>query len=314
MKYWVGVTDNTWFNYQNQHKFDEVNFWQPSATPPFKNAQEGMPFLFKLKKPNNHIAGGAFFVTYSTLPMTLAWDVFGAKNGADSLNNLKVLIDPLANGSRKDNLVGCTILTKPFFFSQENWIPTPASFALNIVRGKMYNSEEDEGRQLWMAVQERLTMTSLYNDIASVEIKNLSIKDEAEKYGKPYLAKPRLGQGAFRLLVTDAYHRRCAITGESTLPVLEAAHIVPYAQAGTHEVSNGLLLRADFHKLFDAGLVTVTPDMHITISPQIREAWFNGKAYYRLQGQPLASIPDLPAMRPNPDFLDWHNKNRFIYD
>jgi putative restriction endonuclease len=39
--------------------------------------------------------------------------------------------------------------------------------------------------------------------------------------------QPRLGQGAFRLLVTDAYQRRCAVTGERTLPVLDAAHIRP---------------------------------------------------------------------------------------
>ena len=37
----------------------------------------------------------------------------------------------------------------------------------------------------------------------------------------------RLGHGAFRLLVTDAYQRRCAVTGERTLPVLDAAHIRP---------------------------------------------------------------------------------------
>lgn len=81
MKFWVGVTDNTWFNYLAGKGLDEVNFWQPSATPPFKGALTGMPFLFKLKRPNNHIAGGGYFVTYSTLPVSLAWEIFGEKNG-----------------------------------------------------------------------------------------------------------------------------------------------------------------------------------------------------------------------------------------
>jgi putative restriction endonuclease len=45
MKYWLGVTDNAWFSYQEQHRFDEMNFWQPSATPPFKNASEGIPVV-----------------------------------------------------------------------------------------------------------------------------------------------------------------------------------------------------------------------------------------------------------------------------
>jgi HNH endonuclease len=64
--------------------------------------------------------------------------------------------------------------------------------------------------------------------------------------------KPRLGQSSFRVLVTDAYKRRCAITGENTLVALEAAHIVPYSKDGSHEIRNGLLLRADFHRLFRA--------------------------------------------------------------
>src|SRR3546814_20197591 len=82
------------------------------------------------------------------------------------------------------------------------------------------------------------------------------------------------------------------MTGETTLPVLEAAHIQSYADEGTHQVSNGLLLRSDFHKLFDAGLVTVEPDYRIRISGRIRDLYFNGKAYYRLHGQQLAGLPE----------------------
>ena len=113
-------------------------------------------------------------------------------------------------------------------------------------------------------------------------------------------------------MVTDAYKRRCAITGESTLLALEAAHIVPYSEEqGSHDVRNGLLLRADFHRLFDAGLVGVNQDMRIKVSPKIRETWFNGKAYYRLNDQPLTVVPDLVANRPDPDRLKWHFENRF---
>jgi putative restriction endonuclease len=109
----------------------------------------------------------------------------------------------------------------------------------------------------------------------------------------------------------DAYKRRCAITGESTLPTLEAAHIKPYSEQGVNEVSNGMLLRSDFHKLLDVGLVTVTPALRVEVSPRIKEEWFNGKVYYRLHGQPLASMPDNISQHPNANFLQWHNENRF---
>ncbi len=69
MKFWVGVTDNNWYKFLANLQPDEVNFWQPSAKPPFTSAPMGLPFLFKLKRPYNHIAGGGFFVTYSSLPL-----------------------------------------------------------------------------------------------------------------------------------------------------------------------------------------------------------------------------------------------------
>ena len=67
------------------------------------------------------------------------------------------------------------------------------------------------------------------------------------------------------MLVTDIYHRRCAVTQERTLPALEAAHIRPYGEGGEHEPRNGLLLRRDIHSLFDAGYVTVTPSLHFEV-------------------------------------------------
>lgn len=125
------------------------------------------------------------------------------------------------------------------------------------------------------------------------------------------LVRPRRGQGTFRALVTNAYDRRCAITGESTLPVLDAAHIKPISAEGMHNTCNGLLLRSDFHKLFDASLVTVTPEYRVLVSSRITEQWFNGKVYNQLHGEQLRSLPKAVEDRPRGDFLHWHNENVF---
>ncbi|MGH8275000.1 MAG: HNH endonuclease [Gammaproteobacteria bacterium] len=304
MKFWVGVTDNHWYQFLAQRGLDEVNFWQPSATPPFKGAPVGMPFLFKLKRPHNHIAGGGFFVTYSTLPISLAWEVFGEKNGAADLVDFRSLLGPLTGDGKLSGDIGCTVLANPLFFSPERWVDPPG-WAPNIVRGKMYETDKGEGATLWAAV-----VTEMNRGMASTE-RGLGIRELDSKYGSPVSVLPRLGQSSFRVLITEAYKRRCAITGETTLVALEAAHIVPYSQEGTHDVRNGLLLRADFHRLFDVGLVGVTPDLRVKISPRIREAYFNGKAYYRLNDAPLSQIPELPYLRPDPDRLNWHYKNCF---
>src|SRR6185312_14913004 len=110
----------------------------------------------------------------------------------------------------------------------------PPGWAGSIMRGRYYDTEQPDGAELWSDVQERLVDTT---DAAAT-----SVAEESEsRYGEPVLLKPRLGQGGFRILVTDAYRRRCAITGENTLPVLEAAHILPFSEQGPHRVSNGLL-------------------------------------------------------------------------
>lgn len=54
--------------------------------------------------------------------------------------------------------------------------------------------------------------------------------DNGNRYGAEQIIKPRLGQGAFKILITETYNHKCAITGEKTLPVLEAAYIKPYSQ------------------------------------------------------------------------------------
>jgi putative restriction endonuclease len=200
---------------------------------------------------------------------------------------------------RSDFSIGCRILTQPFFFAEPDWISVPTSWSPNIASFKTFDTDDGEGRALWEALSERL------HRLAPVS----SARDVA-RYGEPQLVKPRLGQGAFRVLVTDIYRRRCAITGERTLPALEAAHIRPYGEGGEHEANNGLLLRRDIHSLFDAGYVTVLPDLRFAVSRRIREEFENGKHYYALDGQQVEAPADA-KQRPDPKSLVWHNEHCF---
>ena len=138
------------------------------------------------------------------------------------------------------------------------------------------------------------------------------IKEEGERYGSGVLVHPRLGQGGFRILVTDAYARRCSITGERTLPVLQASHIKPYSRSGPHDISNGLLLRSDIHILFDRGYVTVTPEHHVEVSKRIKEEFENGRDYYALHGKQLTALPDDKQDWPAREYLEWHNQNMYL--
>jgi HNH endonuclease len=119
-----------------------------------------------------------------------------------------------------------------------------------------YDTETETGKELWEAVSARL----MQSRAAVLEPGTATVAAiETHGFGKPQIILPRLGQGLFRILVTDAYSRRCAITGERTLPVLEAAHIKPYSLVKRHELPNGLLMRSDLHRLLDEGYLTVDP-------------------------------------------------------
>jgi putative restriction endonuclease len=113
------------------------------------------------------------------------------------------------------------------------------------------------------------------------------------------------------VVVLDSYERRCAITNEKTLPALEAAHIRSYHEVQEHEIRNGLLFRADVHKLFDTGYVTVTPDYHFLVSRRIKEEFENGRDYYALHGSRIR-LPHNLRDAPAEEALVWHNEQRFL--
>ena len=131
------------------------------------------------------------------------------------------------------------------------------------------------------------------------------------RFGSPQLVMPRLGQGSFRVLVTDAYNRRCALTNSPVLHVLDAAHIKPYTEGGPHSIGNGILFRQDVHTLFDRGYITLTPDHRLEVSRRIREEFNNGHEYYAAHGKPI-SLPKSINFHPAKEFLEWHNENIYL--
>ena len=113
MKAFVGITDFEWFIYLSSLPgIDEVNFWQPGGRQHFRTLSPGEPFLFKLHSPRDFIVGGGFFAHNTVLPVSLAWDAFGEKNGASSFEEMRKLIEKhrrIASSSGEDYQIGCIL-------------------------------------------------------------------------------------------------------------------------------------------------------------------------------------------------------------
>ena len=180
----------------------------------------------------------------------------------------------------------------------------PEDWAPSTQRGKGYDLRAEIGRTLWTQVFDRLRGT-----IVS-EPRPGSWLDPPGGYGDPVPVKPRVGQGIFRTVVADVYGRQCAVTREKAFPALEAAHIRPFKEEPQHYVRNGLLLRSDIHKLFDAGYVTVTPDYQFEVSDHIHTDFDDGEHYYGLKETKLW-VPESSEHRPGREHLEWHNENPF---
>jgi putative restriction endonuclease len=310
LRFYIYPTDLNWFEFlADQSGIDEVNFWQPGGKSVFAQLKPGELFLFRLKAPINKIAGGGFFVHASVYPLNAAWDAFGIKNGT---SDFRRFFGTIADYKKyrppekmpADTPIGCIALTAPFFLPRKEWLDLPTDYSPYLVKGKSYDAARGYGKELYERVLAAIPKPprELFERPSDIL--------PSDMFGLPTLVKQRIGQGSFRILVTDLYGRRCSVTGERTLPVLEAAHILPVSRGGIHTPENGLLLRSDIHTLFDLGYVTIDPQNRFQVSPKLRGEWSNGKVYYDLQGSSVR-LPKQGDMRPSREFLERHNDEVF---
>ncbi len=307
----IGNTDYDWFRYlraREPHP-DEVNFWQPSGNTQFRAIPPGAPFFFRLKHPHNAIAGVGFFARFQRAPAWFAWDSFGDLNGAPDLSAMLARIrkyrssESLEDVARPDGfIVGCITITQPTFFADGQWVREPRDWHANIVRGARIDLLHGEGQRIFAECLERMRATH--------PAEALEAADAARK-GKAVLVEPRLGQGTFRMALVSAYDGACAVTHEHSLPVLEAAHVKPFGLGGPHNLTNGILLRADVHRLYDKGYVTVTADYRFKVSDRLMDEFHNGREYLRYR-EAVIALPSAVVERPNRELLDWHASEVFL--
>jgi putative restriction endonuclease len=301
----IAVTDVGWYQrLALEPGARDANFWRPSARR--YNLAVGTPFLFKLKAPYHAVAGFGFFAGFSVLPDWLAWDTFGEANGVESLDALRAQLRRIQVGARIDadagGRIGCCLIAEARFFPPDAWVRPPSDWSPRTQSGAKYDLSQGDGQRVWAECLARVGRPA--GDLVSV-------REAVARYGAPSLHTPRLGQGIFRVQVLDAYDRACAVTGEHSLPVLEAAHIKPYAKGGQHALTNGISLRTDIHRLFDKGYVTVDEEAKFVVSQRLKQDFSNGRSYYGLQGQTLG-MPAEAARHPSREALAWHREQVFL--
>ncbi|MES9947186.1 MAG: HNH endonuclease [Candidatus Thiodiazotropha sp.] len=162
------------------------------------------------------------------------------------------------------------------------------------------NLQADSWKNIVTGTRET-TVTVSEGEIESVSIEFKPEDAEAEKEKISRSVALRRGQPKFRKKLLSAYQNICAVTGTSFPPILEAAHIVPYMGENTNHVTNGILLRADIHTLFDLGLLGFNQEYEVVISSSLKNTEYeayNGKKLHLPKGS--AEQPSLSALKSRP--------------
>ncbi|GAA0947176.1 HNH endonuclease [Nonomuraea longicatena] len=315
MKAYVGITDGNWYRFLSARPgLTEANFWRPSGSTTFRALRPGEPFFFKTHHrgrhpvrgfPYNRVIGGGIFECFEPLPLSEAWEIFGEANGADNREQMRERISkyrrrPIA--ASEDPTIGCVLLRDTRFF--EPPAAPPPDFAPNIVQGKGYDMSAGSYTDYFANLVAHL----LGNDDADV---SQPWRREGPVFGDPRLAPRRLGQRAFKAVVLNAYEGRCAITGSTIRPVLQAAHIRPVTRGGEHRLDNGILLRSDVHTLFDQGYLAIDTNHRLLASQRLYEEFGTCDEVHRHAGCTI-TLPANATDRPSQSFLEWHMNEVFL--
>ena len=290
----VALTDYEWYDALRENpNFNEVNFWTPTPWNIRKLKAGGKVYFLLKARYGRMICGYGKFSEYKNLSLQRAWKEYGQANG---VHNYQELIDKIRGYTSKNSKVafqgdnhtiGCIILHNIILLDKED-----------------YFSPSEQGWEIPKQV-----VTFKYLDLLSGPIStSLQVKDfELISKGKNYrliTTKARKGQSKFRADILSAYDFQCCITSEKTTEVLEAAHIQEYISESSNNIQNGLLPRADFHDLFDSGLITISEEYTIIVSEQIRSAYYRKFHGSRITLPKIGFLPSKKALR-------WHYENLF---
>jgi len=329
----LSPTDNDWFNLlRNSNYSGLVNFWTPTDWK-IASLTEGDYWYFVLKGSEpRKIGGGGRFVQYKVMKASEAWATYGLGNGSSSYTEMVKRLNgyrqkrALNSNLSQDPVIGCIILDNCIFLpdqQQKGSLAFGLDFPRQIVKYKTFHNpplllnrgsaELTPFTQPIKAKEPLVTSPGHKAALKGIKIIEQQLENSGEFDPKndtdarervtASIVKRR-GQPAFRQALMVAYSGKCAISGCDAREALEAAHIIPYMGEQTNAVQNGLLLRADFHTLFDLGLIAISPiDLRIILHSSLKDGH-----YSYLSGK-MISVPNNKDYWPSTTALKMHIEN-----
>ncbi len=297
----IGSTSPDWMDFHKERDSQTVCFWQPTPRDP-RELKYGDRWYF-FRRGSNRIDGYGTYVRWSNITVKAAWTLYKEGNGSLSINEFIYSLEGASSSDKKISEmseIGCVELQGISYFDSPLNISdigiTPLFVPFRYIRDRDLIEEGLFG----------------YNNNENPEQIKMRFELCDERMVKPRFLKYlhiRDSQAKFRKKLLDVYGNVCAVTGDQPSEVLDAAHIQPYINISSNHVQNGLILRADIHRLFDKGMISITDDLCIIVS---RFFLSSNSEYEKYHQRPLIIKNDV--VRPSREALKYHRENIYLDD
>lgn len=179
------------------------------------------------------------------------------------------------------------------------------------IAGASHGSKQE--LEIWKEFHKDWDRLAFESEVLLSKMRGAAVDDAIFPEGKTRdaIVRTRVNQAFFRYAVLAAYECTCCITGLAVPELLVASHIVPWSTDLNNRTNpkNGLCLNAIHDKAFDCGLITVTPDLTVKLSPKLKKLSRTcavDEYFSRYHGKKI-NAPTRFA--PDKDFLKFHNDN-----
>jgi putative restriction endonuclease len=144
----------------------------------------------------------------------------------------------------------------------------------------------------------------ILNDRPSEYRAEVAIADEEELF---------IRSGVFKKVVPRIYNYSCSISGMKInatreMQMIDACHIVPFAESHDDTITNGISLSPNLHRAFDRFLITINEHYEVIVSDSFTETGYHSIKVFH--GKPI-QLPKERKYYPSVENLKWH-MDRFL--
>ena len=293
---------------KNTIVLDEVNLWLSTnkEKPRGSTLIEGTPFLIRFKPNKNSnkeyiVGGGLFYQAEKGMTYSEAWKYYREANGVTSEKEFHEIAED-KNGNKA---ITSYIIRSPIFLDKDEWIDYFKVISKKIPEKTPqqpldhFEFNKPDTKKLWKNIKEKFTTIEACKNF------NENAKNPKDLIGR----ETRPGQLTFRKELLKLFEDKCAVTGINATGIIEAAHIKRYSEVLEHDISNGIPLRADLHRLLDSGYATIRKngeEFQFIISDKFWKDHNDSSEMYRECHKAKIKMPS--GWRIDEKYLEWHHK------